>query len=119
MYGRITSEDVSQRTSSPGGIKARLPTWLVHFDGLYEPRYTDRGIATYGFVARHGPERMGEGKGVVAGPGTGASANAAEFGALVHALTWLEANKRAEDPVVVRGESRLALDKEAGRRQRP
>jgi ribonuclease HI len=92
-----------------------LPGWTAHFDGLFEPRFTDRGIATYGFVVRHGSARAGEGKGFLAGPGAPASANFAEFGALMHALQWLEEHKRDEEPIVVRGDSRLVVETVAGR----
>ncbi|HWH08877.1 MAG TPA: ribonuclease HI family protein [Candidatus Thermoplasmatota archaeon] len=92
-----------------------MPEWVLHFDGLYEPRYSDRGIATYGWQARHGDEVVAEDKGLVMGPGEGASANVAEFGALLHGLQWLAANKRDACPLVVRGDNKLAIETVAGR----
>lgn len=90
--------------------------WILHFDGLYEPRYTDRGIATYGFQVTHEGAVVGEGKGLVTGPG-GPIANAAvaEFGALIQGLAWLRDNKQGGCPVVVRGDNRLAIETTAGR----
>lgn len=95
-----------------------MPAWLLRFDGLYEPRYTDRGIATYGIVVDHGRRRMHEGCGVVVGPGQGGDANVAEFGALIHGLAWLAGN--AADSVrgcglAVEGDNRLAIETVAGR----
>ena len=93
-----------------------MGAWVVHFDGLYEPRYTDRGIATYGFQVRHDGEVLGEGKGLVTGPGGPlASANVAEFGALIQALAWVREHKRDACPLVVRGDNKLAIESTAGR----
>lgn len=95
-----------------------MPRWLLRFDGLYEPRYTDHGIATYGIVIDHGGERRHEGHGVVVGPGQGGNAAVAEFGALIHGLTWLADN--AADEVracglAVEGDNRLVIETVAGR----
>lgn len=92
--------------------------WMLHFDGLYEPRYTDRGIATYGVVVRHGAKRVHEGHGVVVGPGMGGNANVAEFGALLHGLTWLVQNARDDVRACgldVEGDNKLAIETVAGR----
>ncbi|HUR24754.1 MAG TPA: reverse transcriptase-like protein [Candidatus Thermoplasmatota archaeon] len=95
-----------------------MPGWLLRFDGLYEPRYTDHGIATYGFVVHHGRRRIHEGCGVVVGPGQGGDANVAEFGALIHGLTWLadtvgDAVRRCG--LAIEGDNRLAIETVAGR----
>lgn len=92
-----------------------MPEWVLHFDGLYEPRFSARGIATYGWQARHGARVVGKDKGLVLGPGEGASANVAEFGALLHGLQWLAANKRDGCPLVIRGDNKLAIETVAGR----
>lgn len=95
-----------------------MPAWLLRFDGLYEPRYTDHGIATYGIVIDHGRKRMHEGRGVVVGPGQGGDANVAEFGALIHGLTWLAENAGdavRECGLAVEGDNRLAIETVAGR----
>lgn len=92
----------------------RVP-WVLHFDGLFEPRFQARGIATFGFVAWRDDERVGEGKGLLFGPGEGASANVAEFGALVHGLAFVRDVKRDEEPLWVRGDSRLVVETVAGR----
>jgi ribonuclease HI len=95
-----------------------MPAWLLRFDGLYEPRYTPYGVATYGFTVDHGRRRMHEGHGVVAGPREGGNANVAEFGALIHGLTWLVDNA-AEGVrgcgLAVEGDNRLAIETVAGR----
>lgn len=78
-----------------------VPPWLVQFDGLYEPRYSKRGIATYGFVVRHGSI---------------ASANVAEFGALICGLAWLRDHGGTGGcPLRVEGDNRLAIETVAGR----
>ncbi|HET6405581.1 MAG TPA: ribonuclease HI family protein [Candidatus Thermoplasmatota archaeon] len=92
-----------------------MGAWVLHFDGLFEPRYQARGIATYGFTADHDGERVGEGKGLLFGPGEGGSANVAEFGALIHGLAFLEDRKEDDCPVVIRGDSRLVIETVAGR----
>jgi ribonuclease HI len=95
-----------------------VAVWLLRFDGLYEPRYTDHGIATYGIVIDHGRRRMHEGHGVVVGPGLGGDANVAEFGALIHGLTWLAQNVADEVRdcgLTVEGDNRLAIETVAGR----
>ena len=92
-----------------------MPDWLLRFDGLFEPRFQERGIATYGFVVTHGDERVGDGKGLFLGPGEGGSANVAEFGALVHGLSFLEERKRDECALRIEGDSRLVIETVAGR----
>jgi ribonuclease HI len=92
-----------------------MGAWLLHFDGLFEPRYQARGIATYGFTVDHEGVRVGSGKGLLLGPGEGGSANVAEFGALLHGLTFVEDRKENDCPLVVRGDSRLAIETVAGR----
>jgi ribonuclease HI len=95
-----------------------VASWLLRFDGLYEPRYTDHGIATYGFVVEHGARRVHEGHGVVVGPGQGGDANVAEFGSLIHGLTWLVDNQAEvvrKCGLQVEGDSRLAIETVAGR----
>ena len=89
--------------------------WLLRFDGLFEPRYQERGIATYGFTVDHDGVRVGEGKGLLFGPGEGGSANVAEFGALIHGLAFVQDRKDDSCPLVVRGDSRLAIETVAGR----
>ena len=95
-----------------------MARWLLRFDGLYEPRYTQHGVATYGYVVEHGGERTHKGHGVVAGPGEGGSANVAEFGALLHGLTWLaetQADAVRACGLDVEGDSRLVIETVAGR----
>jgi len=94
------------------------PGWLLRFDGLYEPRYTDHGIATYGIAIDHRGKRVHEGHGVVVGPGQGGDANVAEFGALIHGLTWLVDNAAKQvrvEGLAVEGDNRLAIETVAGR----
>ena len=95
-----------------------MARWTLRFDGLYEPRYTAYGIATYGFTVDHGEERVHEGHGVVVGPGEGGDANVAEFGALIHGLAWLVDNARDEVRACglhVEGDNKLAIETVAGR----
>jgi ribonuclease HI len=111
-----------------------VPDWTLAFDGLYEPRYSTRGVATYGFVVQHGDDVAHEQGGLVAEPGPLASANpdaadaassphwpnaaVAEFGALIEGLTWLRDHARERDAacaVRVIGDSRLVIETVAGR----
>lgn len=92
-----------------------MPPWVLNFDGLFEPRYEPWGIATYGFIVRHGDAKVREGHGLVAGPGQGGSANVAEFGALLAGLLSVAENDLGDCPVVVRGDNRLAVESVAGR----
>lgn len=89
--------------------------WLLRFDGLFEPRFQARGIATYGYTLDHDGVRVGSGKGLLFGPGEGASANVAEFGALIHGLAFVEERKTDDEPLVIRGDSRLVIETVAGR----
>ncbi len=101
-----------------GGLLPRVPPWLLRFDGLYEPRYTKDGWATYGIVIDHGARRRHEGHGVVVGPGQGGTADVAEFGALIHGLSWLVDNERAsvrKCGLRVEGDNRLVVETVAGR----
>lgn len=95
-----------------------MPRWTLRFDGLYEPRYTAYGVATYGYTVDHGAKRVQEGHGVVVGPGEGGNANVAEFGALIHGLTWLADHARdevRECGLHVEGDNKLAIETVAGR----
>ena len=92
-----------------------MADWILHFDGLYEPRYRKDGVATYGFVVSHGDEVVHEGKGVVVPPGALAGPNVAEYGALIEGLTWLRGRDLGGCPLHVRGDSRLVVETVAGR----
>lgn len=98
-----------------GGSAWGVAEWVLHVDGLYEPRYRPDGVATYGFVVTHGGEVVHEEKGLVAPPGELASSNVAEFGALIQGLTWLRERDLGGCPLVVRGDSRLVVETVAGR----
>lgn len=91
-----------------------MSAWTLRFDGLYEPRYRKDGIATYGFVVERDAEVVHEGHGVVVPPGMG-SANVAEFGALLHGLSWLRDHGVDGDALRVLGDSRLVIETVAGR----
>lgn len=92
-----------------------MAEWTLEFDGLYEPRYRPNGVATYGFRVLREDALVHEGHGVVVPPGSGGSANVAEFGALLHGLTWLDENGGVDGPLHVRGDSRLVVETVAGR----
>lgn len=89
--------------------------WTLRFDGLYEPRYRADGLATYGFVVERDGRVVHEEGGVVLGPGEGGSANVAEFGALIHGLSWVAAHKHDDEPLAIEGDSRLVIETVAGR----
>ena len=95
-----------------------MADWLLRFDGLYEPRFTDHGVATYGYVVEHKGRRHHDGHGIVVGPGQGGNAAVAEFGALIHGLTWLadhEAEAVRRDGLAVEGDNKLVIETVAGR----
>lgn len=80
---------------------------VVHFDGLCEPN--PGGVATYGFVIRREGKKIYEGKGLAGPPRTPACTNnVAEYMGLIKALEYLVDHK-AEEPLVVRGDSELVL----------
>lgn len=87
-----------------------MGTCVLRFDGLFEPRYTSYGFATYGFIVEHEGKLVHEGKGVVAPPGAGASANVAEFGALILGLLWVRKSAFAQCPLRIEGDSRLVVE---------
>jgi len=80
---------------------------VVYCDGLCEPR-NPGGTATFGWVARRDGELVGSDCGVVA-KGPSATNNLAEYTAIIEALRWLEANGFADERVVVRSDSQLAI----------
>lgn len=94
----------------------RVGEWVVHFDGLCEPM-NPGGVSTYGVAAWHEGARVHEEHGLAAEPGPDSTSNVAEFVALIRALAWLEAQRGTVGacPVVVRGDSRLAVETVAGR----
>lgn len=108
-----------------------MAAWTLHFDGLYEPRYADRGVATYGFVATHADATIHEESGLVAPPRPLASANSdapmrassprwpdavvAEYGALIQSLAWLAQQDTTGCDIHVRGDSQLVIETVARR----
>ena len=81
----------------------------VYVDGCCQP-VNPGGVATWGFVVRDG-EKVHEASGVVGAGclGDDVSNNVAEYTALIKALEWLLENGYAEEEVVVRGDSQLAI----------
>jgi ribonuclease HI len=92
-----------------------VPEWTLRFDGLYEPRYSRKGIATYGFVVERDGGTEHEERGLVSEPSPIASAHVAEFGALIRGLEWLHARGPLDGPLTILGDSRLAIETVAGR----
>ncbi|MGC8628342.1 MAG: ribonuclease HI [Acidimicrobiales bacterium] len=91
---------------------SRASRVVVNCDGLCEP-VNPGGIATYGFVARRGPELLAEEGGVVA-RGPAATNNLAEYTAVIKALEWAQDNVPSGEPVVVRTDSQLVVNQVNG-----
>ena len=85
---------------------------IVHFDGLCEPR-NPGGVATYGVVAYRDGVVVHEEHGLASEPGPDSTNNVAEYTGLHRALEWVIANA-ADEPVVVRGDSQLAVRQMTG-----
>ena len=86
--------------------------WVLHFDGLCEPK-NPGGVAAYGFQVLRDGRVVHEGAGLAAAPGPDATNNVAEFTALVEGLRWLAANGARE--ALVRGDSKLVVETLHGR----
>ncbi|MHC4607234.1 MAG: ribonuclease HI [Planctomycetota bacterium] len=81
----------------------------IYFDGLCQPK-NPGGIATYGYVVYRGKKRIREDRGLATEPwSNGATNNVAEYTAIIRALEWLAEEGHTEEPVVVRGDSQLAV----------
>ena len=84
----------------------------VFCDGLCEPN--PGGIATFGWVAYRGSEKLQEFCSVLCA-GDGATNNVAEYGAVTSVLGWLLANGHANKRVVVHSDSELLVCQLAGK----
>lgn len=84
----------------------------INCDGLCEPR-NPGGTATFGWVARRGPELLGSDCGVAA-KGPAATNNLAEYTAIIEALRWLIATGRGGENVELRSDSQLAINQLTG-----
>ena len=99
------------RAAAPGTMP-KASRVVINCDGLCEP-VNPGGIATYGFVARRGPELLAEDGGVVA-RGPAATNNLAEYTAVIKALEWARDNVPSGEPVVVRTDSQLVVNQVNG-----
>ena len=86
-----------------------LEVWI---DGLCEP-VNPRGIATYGFLVKHGGLVLAREKGVI-GRGNGMSNNLAEYTALTKALCYLIEHNYTDEDIVVYSDSRLLVNQMLG-----
>lgn len=84
---------------------------IVNTDGLCEPN--PGGIATYGWVAYEGQEKIGEGCEVVA-EGPKATNNVAEYSGIIAALRWLLKNGLEKKEIVLRSDSQLCIKQLTG-----
>lgn len=86
----------------------------VYFDGLCQP-INPGGIACYAFLIKSEGKTLYKERGLAAEPfSKDATNNVAEYTALVKALEWLLSSKRAQEPVRVRGDSRLVISQMRG-----
>jgi len=79
----------------------------VYVDGLCQP-VNPGGVAAYGFVIYVDGRRVHEASGVAA-VGEEATNNVAEYAAIIGALEWLLERGYADEEVVVRSDSQLAV----------
>lgn len=102
-----------KQVSAPVSVTVpKAPRVLINCDGLCEP-VNPGGTATYGFVARRGPELLVEDCGVVA-RGPAATNNLAEYMAVIKALEWAHDNLPSTEPIVVRTDSQLVVNQVNG-----
>lgn len=97
---------------APRAAEDETVGWVMHFDGLCEPK-NPGGVAAYGFQILRDGRVVHEGTGLAAPPGPDATNNVAEFTALIEGLRWLQA-QGAERPLV-RGDSKLVVETLHGR----
>ncbi|MBI4565759.1 MAG: reverse transcriptase-like protein [Planctomycetes bacterium] len=84
-------------------------TLSVYFDGLCQPK-NPGGVATYGFLIKRDGKLLHEDCGLAAEPFTeGATNNVAEYTGVLKALEWILAQGLEKEPIVVRGDSELAI----------
>ena len=105
----VAPEDIR---ATAQGAPPKASRVVINCDGLCEP-VNPGGIATYGFVARRGPELLAEDGGVVA-RGPTATNNLAEYTAVIEALEWAQGNVPLGEPVVVRTDSQLVVNQVNG-----
>jgi ribonuclease HI len=115
VIAETTGRAVDEMWQAKPARPARPPTAIrvtINCDGLCEP-VNPGGTATYGFVARRGPELLVEDCGVVA-KGHGATNNLAEYTAVLKALEWsIEALAPCE-AVTIRTDSQLVVNQVNG-----
>lgn len=89
---------------------------FVYFDGLCEPK-NPGGVATYGMIVKEDGETIVEHCGLAeAKPWTDeASNNVAEYSAVLHALEWLDKNKKHNAHIILRGDSKLVVNQLQGK----
>jgi ribonuclease HI len=88
----------------------------IYFDGACEPSNPE-GIATYGFAVydTNGLE-LAQGKGVFDEPFSKISTNnTAEYTGLIEGVKWVVENGYSDHPVIVKGDSQLAIRQLKGR----
>ena len=85
---------------------------VVEFDGACWPN--PKGRASAGVLIRDGDDVLVQ-KGFYIGRGKGMSSNVAEYVALIEALKYLKAGGFADEPIIVRGDSKLVIMQMSGR----
>lgn len=86
--------------------------YVVHFDGLCEPR-NPGGTACYGYLIERDGQIVNDGCGVI-GTGIGMTNNVAEYTALIEALKVLSAQMPRPLRVEVLGDSQLVIRQTSG-----
>lgn len=86
----------------------------VYFDGLCQP-INPGGIACYAFLVKSEGKTIYKERGLAAEPfSKEATNNVAEYTALVKALEWLLSSKKGQEPIRVRGDSKLVISQMRG-----
>lgn len=109
---RAAEASAAEREAAPRAVEDERVGWVMHFDGLCQPK-NPGGVAAYGFQILRDGRVVHEGSGLAAPPGPDATNNVAEFTALIEGLRWMQANGAARP--LVRGDSRLVVETLRGR----
>lgn len=112
VIGRPLDDLWQTKQACASGAQTKRSRVVVNCDGLCEP-VNPGGTATYGFVARRGPELLTEDCGVVA-KGPAATNNLAEYTAVIKALEWAVEALATGEPVTIRTDSQLVVNQVNG-----
>lgn len=108
--GVLVGKGLATRESAapPPTLAPTGEEYILNFDGLCDP-VNPGGVATYGFLVRHGGRVIHEAHGLASPPRPTSSNNVAEYGGLIAALRWLVDAGLQDAPAIIRGDSKLII----------